>query len=105
MSNNSFIVLCGSIKFKEEFMRYMCHFSKLGYIVLLPSCFEGEYHHKENLSKEMEDKFTELHKKRIDLANIVFIINKGGYIGKATREEIEYAKRKGKKIIYAEIGE
>jgi hypothetical protein len=44
----------------------------------------------------------ELHKRKIDLADEVFIINKGGYIGESTRSEIEYAKAHNKVITYLE---
>jgi hypothetical protein len=44
----------------------------------------------------------ELHKRKIDLADEVFIINKGGYIGESTHSEIEYAKVHNKIITYLE---
>ncbi len=42
----------------------------------------------------------ELHLRKIDLANEVFVINKDGYIGESTKREIEYAKAKGKPVHY-----
>ena len=44
----------------------------------------------------------ELHLRKIDLADEVFVINKDGYIGESTKREIEYAKAKGKPIFYSE---
>ena len=49
--------------------------------------------------KEMLD---ELHKRKIDLADEVFVLNVGGYIGESTRSEIEYAQEHQKKIRYLE---
>lgn len=43
-----------------------------------------------------------MHKRKIDMADEVFIINVGGYIGSSTRSEIEYAKTTGKTVRYLE---
>ena len=43
-----------------------------------------------------------MHRIKIDLSDAIYVINVGGYIGKSTREEIKYAKQKGKEIIYLE---
>ena len=50
-------------------------------------------------TKEMLD---DMHKRKIDMADEVFIINVGGYIGSSTRSEIEYAQTTGKKVNYLE---
>ena len=50
-------------------------------------------------TKEMLD---DMHKRKIDMADEIFVINVGGYIGDSTRSEIEYAKKQGKKISYLE---
>jgi hypothetical protein len=42
------------------------------------------------------------HIKRIDISDAIFVVNKNGYIGEAVRNEIEYAKRQNKEIIYLE---
>ena len=39
-------------------------------------------------------------KRKIDMADEIFVINVGGYIGESTRSEIEYAKKAGKAIRY-----
>ena len=43
-----------------------------------------------------------MHKRKIDMADAIFIINVGGYIGSSTRSEIEYAKAYGKEVLYLE---
>lgn len=50
-------------------------------------------------TKEMLDN---MHKRKIDMADEIFVINVGGYIGESTRSEIEYAIRNGKKVDYLE---
>ncbi len=44
----------------------------------------------------------DIHKRKIDMADEIFVINKNGYIGSSTRSEIKYAKEHGKKIVYLE---
>lgn len=50
-------------------------------------------------TKEMLD---DMHKRKIDLSDEIFVINVGGYIGESTKSEIEYAKAPGKKVNYLE---
>ena len=51
------------------------------------------------ITKEMLD---DMHLRKIDMADEVFVINVGGYIGSSTRREIEYALSQGKKVNYLE---
>ena len=50
-------------------------------------------------TKEMLD---DMHKRKIDMADEIFVINVGGYIGDSTRSEIDYAIEHGKKVRYLE---
>ena len=50
-------------------------------------------------TKEMLD---DMHKRKIDMADEIFVINVGGYIGDSTKSEIEYAIKNGKKVNYLE---
>ena len=50
-------------------------------------------------TKEMLD---DMHLRKIDMADEIFVINVGGYIGESTRREIAYAEKTGKKINYLE---
>lgn len=42
----------------------------------------------------------DMHKRKIDMADAIYVINVGGYIGESTRSEIEYAKKHGKTIFF-----
>ena len=44
----------------------------------------------------------DMHKRKIDMADEIFVINVGGYIGSSTRSEIDYALAHGKKVNYLE---
>ena len=71
-----------------------------GYIVISVGLFghSGDEVWKPG-TKEMLD---DMHLRKIDLADEIFVINVGGYIGESTRREIEYAEDTGKKINYLE---
>ena len=43
-----------------------------------------------------------MHKRKIDMADEIFVINVDGYVGESTKREIAYAKSKGKTVNYLE---
>lgn len=102
------ITLCGSTKFKDDFIREQKRLTLEGNIILTVGLFghSGDNEVWENMddgtltkTKEMLD---DMHKRKIDMADEIFVINKGGYIGSSTRSEIEYAIKTGKKVNYME---
>lgn len=94
------ICLCGSTKFKEEFEKQNRAFTLRNYIVLQP----GFYIHQtnDNVSIDTKNELDELHLKKIEMSDMIFVINKDGYIGDSTRREIDYATLLKKPIIYME---
>jgi len=42
---------------------------------------------------------SKMHYQRIDMSDAVYIVNVDGYIGEATRSEMEYALAKGKEVL------
>ena len=102
------ITLCGNTRFKNEFMMAQKRLTLEGNIVISVGLFghSGDEEVWENMdegtltkTKEMLD---DMHKRKIDMADEIFVINKGGYIGDSTRSEIEYAKKHNKIINYLE---
>ena len=100
MHEYKIITLCGSIKFKDVFMRVQEKLTLDGNIVLTPNFFNGIK--KEEIDKRMKKMLDEMHKQKIDMSDEIYVINVGGYIGESTKSEIEYAKEKGKRISYLE---
>ena len=94
------ITLCGSIKFKDEFMKVQEKLTLDGNIVLTPNFFSNIK--KEEIDLETKKMLYEMHRQKIDMSNEIYVINFGGYIGESTKNEIEYAKTKGKKVSYME---
>lgn len=99
------ICLCGSTRFIEQFAITTWELEREGFIVLgctlLPMwyCQVPSHFGEATGTKEQCD---ELHKRKIDLADEVLVLNIGGYIGESTRSEIEYAARLGKPVRYVE---
>ena len=56
---------------------------------------------EETLSKTKE-MLDDMHKRKIDMADAIYVINVGGYVGESTKSEIEYAKKHGKTILFLE---
>jgi hypothetical protein len=99
-ANPTVICLCGSTKFKDEFERINRDLTLAGNIVLSVGFFGHADAYP--LSPETKMMIDELHLRKIDKSDEIFVINVGGYIGDSTRAEIEYAKEKGKKVEYLE---
>lgn len=95
------ITLCGSTRFKDEFLRIQKKLTLEGHIVISVGLF-GHSGDKEVWDLDNKEMLDDMHKSKIDMADEIFVINVGGYIGKSTQAEIEYAKSKGKTISYLE---
>ena len=100
------ITLCGSTRFKDEFYEVQKRLTFEGNIVISIGLF-GHWGDSEvwesmdegtlSKTKEMLD---DMHKRKIDMADGIYVINVGGYIGDSTRSEIEYAEANGKFVKY-----
>lgn len=103
VGNYKVITLCGSTKFKEEFIKAQKELSLKGNIVISVGLFghaDGDY--STVLTDEIKIMLDDMHKRKIDMSDEIFVINKGGYIGSSTRSEIEYAISTSKTVNYLE---
>ncbi len=100
------ITLCGSTRFKEQFMEAQKRLTLEGNIVISVGLFghagdqevwDGMDEGTLSKTKEMLD---DMHKRKIDMADEIYVINVGGYIGDSTRSEIQYAEEHGKTVRY-----
>lgn len=94
------ITLCGSTKFKDDFMRVAEDLAYKGNLVINLAAFS----HSGGRIPTEEDKkmLDQIHRQKIDMSDMIMVINKDGYIGESTRSEIEYARENGKEILYME---
>lgn len=100
------VCLCGSTKFWEAFQKESLRLTLEGVIVLsIGAATASDDSHFGSLPKPEYDRvkasLDELHKRKIDLADEVLVLNVGDYIGESTRSEIEYAILNGKMVHYA----
>jgi hypothetical protein len=101
------VCLCGSTRFSEAFQKAQFDEIMAGNIVLTIGCnmksdTELFKNYSEQELTEIKTKLDELHKRKIDLANEVLILNVGGYIGESTKGELEYARQHRKTIRFLE---
>ena len=100
------ITLCGSTRFKDEFLEAQKRLTLAGCIVISVGLFghsgdsevwDGMDEGEASKTKLMLD---DMHKRKIDMADEIFVIDVDGYIGESTRSEIDYALAHGKPVRY-----
>ncbi len=102
------ITLCGSTRFKDQFMEMQKRLTLDGYIVISVGLFGHAGDHEvwdgmdEGTLSKTKEMLDDMHKRKIDMADEIFVINVGGYIGDSTRSEIQYAEEHGKTVRYYE---
>lgn len=99
------VCLCGSTRFIEQMAIKAWELEKEGNIVLschlLPKWYcdaPDHFAEVEGVAKQMD----QLHMRKIDLADEVLFLNVGGYLGESSRNELQYARDKGKVIRFLE---
>ena len=107
MDKPKVICLCGSTRFTKEMLIKQWELTKQGYIVLSWCALPDDYYagaEKAHIGDQegVKELVDEIHKRKIDLADEVLVLNVGGYIGDSTRSEIRYAKLAGKPVKYLE---
>lgn len=92
------ITLCGSTKFKKQFEEANAYLTLQGNIVISLGFFEQS--EGIEITQEQAKLFEKIHYEKINMADEIFVIDVNRYIGNSTRNEIEYAKQRGKAIHY-----
>ena len=95
------ITLCGSTRFKDAFMEAQKRLTLEGNIVISVGLF-GHSGDDEVWTEGVKEMLDDMHKRKIDMADEVFVINVDGYIGSSTQSEIKYAMATGKPVTYLE---
>jgi hypothetical protein len=98
--------LCGSTRFPDAFALANMHLSVQGRIVIgLGMLGHADEPRGARFLTSDGDETTpgkqgldELHLRKIDLSDAIFVVNVGGYIGASTRKEIAYAEETGKRV-------
>lgn len=95
------ITLCGSTRFRDSFLQEQKRLTLEGNIVISVGMF-GHAGDEEVWGEDVKEMLDDMHKRKIDMADEIFVINPGGYIGSSTRSEIAYAQSTGKTVRYLE---
>jgi len=102
------VCLCGSTRFADLFNREAEELTLAGKIVVRPEVVAYNnsmvYRGKDPqlIAPEVKARLDELHLRKIDLADEVYVLNFGGYVGDSTSREIAYAKEHGKPLRFLE---
>ena len=91
------VALCGSTKFKNEFIDMLRRLTLEGYVVLLSGVYA---HSRDSITDKSKLMLDDMHKRKIYMSDEIYVINKNDYIGDSTNSEIEYAKAQGKPVNY-----
>lgn len=100
------VCLCGSTRFHRQFVEHNYRETMAGRIVLsvgfYPHAVDEVHGEGVGITPEQKEALDELHKRKIDLADEVLVLNVGGYVGSSTRSEIEYARAHCKPLRWLE---
>lgn len=96
-SSVKIICLCGSTRFVDTWINEYQRLSDDGNIVLTVARMPPRPN-LQHEDPELKIKLDNLHLRKIDLADEIFVLNVGGYVGDSTKREIEYAKSKNKVV-------
>ena len=97
------VCYCGSLRVALDAFKKAEYEAVLkGEIALLPCCMFVDIEREYGAESDYKQKADDLHKRKIDIADEVFVLNVGGYIGQSTRSEIDYAISIGKPVKYLE---
>lgn len=98
--------LCGSTRWPQAHDLANLHLSTQGHIVI-PLGMHGHADEPQgarfltddgNEAAPLKRALDELHFRKIDLADAIYVVNLGGYVGDSTRREIAYARRHDKDV-------
>ena len=82
------------MKYKEEMLNITEKLSLEGNCILAPNFLTKA---KDKYTKENFNILSDIHIKKIELADAILVINIDNYIGESTKKEIEYARKINKR--------
>lgn len=91
------VTICGSMKFKDKMMEVARDLEIKNKYVVIQCVYSND-----KFNEEKQVLLADLHYKKIDISDAIYVINVDGYIGTSTKKEIEYAKLLNKEIFSLE---
>lgn len=92
------ITICGSLKFQKEMIEIAEKMELKGNVVI--TVIYPARENKDAYTKEEFIMFDKMHKEKIKISNAILVVDKDGYIGSGTKDEIEFAKSLNKEVMY-----
>ena len=94
---NKIVTICGSMKFKDKMMEVAKELEiEKKYIVI--QCVYS----KDTFNDSEKQTLADIHYKKIEISDAIYVVHVGGYIGSQTAKEIEYAKKLNKEVLFLE---
>lgn len=94
---NKIVTICGSMKFKDKMMKIAKDLEINDKYVVIQCVYSND-----KFSENEQQILADLHYKKIDISDAIYVVNVNGYIGSSTNKEIEYAQKMGKEVMYLE---
>lgn len=100
--------LCGSTRFPQAHALANLHLSAMGHVVI-PLGMHGHADEPQGArfltsdgdeSTPVKQALDQLHFRKIDLSDGIYVVNVGGYVGSSTMREIAYARSKGLDVVW-----
>ena len=91
------VTICGSMKFKDKMMEVARDLEIKNKYVVIQCVYSND-----KFNEEEQVLLADLHYKKIDISDAIYVVNIGGYIGNSVKNEIKYALDHGKEVIYHE---
>ncbi len=91
------VTICGSMKFKDKMMEVAKELEIKNKYVVIQCVYSND-----KFNEEEQSLLANLHYKKIDISDAIYVVNVDGYIGTSTKKEIEYAKSLNKEIFSLE---
>jgi hypothetical protein len=97
------ITLCGSTRFEAEFAEVNQRLTMDGCVVISLGMFrlpDLPDHDRTTDGSDLRARLGDVHLQKIRMADEVYVVDPGGYVGESTRREIAYAESLGKPVRY-----
>ena len=92
---NKIVTICGSMKFKDKMMEISKELEIKNKYVVIQCIYSND-----KFSEDEQEVLAMLHYNKIELSDAIYVVNVNGYIGSSTKNEIEYAKKLVKEVLY-----
>lgn len=92
---NKIVTICGSMKFKDKMMEISKELEIKNKYVVIQCIYSND-----KFSEDEQQILAMLHYNKIELSDAIYVVNVNGYIGSSTKNEIEYAKKLDKEVLY-----